>query len=248
MKKILLVFINIYCFTSLLSAQTSGSLTVSVTTSNAGGNYAPRNVIAIWIEDNSGKFVKTLLAYANSRRTHLNNWETTSTSAGVAFNTVDAVSGATQNSHGTRTCSWNGTDFSGKLVADGEFKLRMELTDKNSTGNISSFSFTKGSSNLILNPANVPSFSSISLSWKPTTTDVNTINSDEIINIFPNPGKNIFKIAANDFISYEVISISGKLVSKGKLPEIDLSKNTPGIYLVNIITDEKTYVRKIIKE
>jgi len=46
-------------------AQTNGTLAVSVTTSSTGGNYAPRNIVAIWVEDNSGKFVKTLLAYAN---------------------------------------------------------------------------------------------------------------------------------------------------------------------------------------
>ena len=51
-------------YASLISAQTNGTLSVSVTTSSTGGNYAPRNIVAIWIEDSSGKLVKTLLAYA----------------------------------------------------------------------------------------------------------------------------------------------------------------------------------------
>ena len=58
-------------------AQTPGELTVSVATSETGGNYAPKNIIAIWIEDDGGNFVKTLLAYAQNRRTHLNNWQAT---------------------------------------------------------------------------------------------------------------------------------------------------------------------------
>ncbi len=95
-------------YAGIISAQTNGTLAVSVTTSSAGGNYAPRNIVAIWIEDSSGKFVKTLLAYANSRKNHLETWKTSTTTAGSAYNTTDAISGATQTSHATRTCSWNG--------------------------------------------------------------------------------------------------------------------------------------------
>jgi len=38
---------------------TNGNLSVTVTTSSAGGEYTPRNVVAIWVEDNNGVFVKT---------------------------------------------------------------------------------------------------------------------------------------------------------------------------------------------
>lgn len=75
-------------FSSLLNAQTCGTLSVSVATSSSGGNYAPRNILGIRIEDNSGKFVKTLLAYANTRKTHLNTWEASTTTAGSVFNSV----------------------------------------------------------------------------------------------------------------------------------------------------------------
>lgn len=92
-------------YTCLINAQTNGTLSVSVVISSTGGNFAHRNVLAIWIEDNIGKFVKTLLAYANSRKTHLNTWEASTTTAGSAFNSVDAITGATQSTHSTRTCS-----------------------------------------------------------------------------------------------------------------------------------------------
>lgn len=143
----------------------AGLLTVSVTTSSTGGNYAPRNILAIWIEDNSGKFVKTLLAYANTRKTHLNTWEASTTTSGSAFNVVDAITGATQSSHGNHTCTWYGADYTGKVVSDGVYKVRMELTDKNSSGNAASFSFTKGPNTQKLTPANGPSFSSVSINW-----------------------------------------------------------------------------------
>lgn len=247
MRKVLVLAVSLF-FVMQSWAQTSGTLSVSVTTSSTGGNYAPRNVVAIWIEDSSGKFVKTLLAYANSRITHLNTWEISSATSGTAYNRVDAITGATQNSHGTRTCTWNGTDYTGKLVADGEYKIKMELTDKNSTGNTSTIIFTKSSSSLKLNPANQTSFSSISLIWTPLTTGIESLKSTENIFVYPNPGKDIFNINANNFIRFELISLSGSLVSKGTEKKIDLKGNPPGIYLAYIITTEKTYIRKIIKE
>ena len=119
MRRRLSVIFFVCLFSSLLSAQTNGTLSVSVTTSSTGGSYAPRNILAIWIEDNSGKFVKTLLAYADKRKQHLNTWETSTTTAGSVYNSIDAITGATQSSHGTRVCSWNGTDYNKNAVADG---------------------------------------------------------------------------------------------------------------------------------
>jgi len=142
-------------------ANTTG-LTVSVATSTTGGSYAPRNVVAIWIEDNAGKFVKTLTVYAQARTYDLTNWNTSS-----AGNLTDAITGATQSSYNTIYGSWNGTDATGKVVADGTYKVCMELTDKGSTGNFSTFPFTKGTVTATLTPANVPSFSSISIKWVP---------------------------------------------------------------------------------
>jgi hypothetical protein len=137
-------------------------LFVSVATSTAGGNYTPRNVVAIWVENSAGTFVKTLTVYAQAREYDLTHW-----SASSGGNKVDAITGATQNSFGTIKANWNGTDTSGKVVADGTYKVCMELTDKSSTGNFSSFQFTKGTATATLTPANVQSFSSISLKWIP---------------------------------------------------------------------------------
>jgi len=142
-------------------ASTTG-LTVTVTTSTAGGSYAPRNVVAIWVENSAGTYVKTLTVYAAARQSDLTNWSTSS-----GGNKVDAVTGATQNSTGTIYGLWNGTDVAGKLVADGSYKVCMEFTDKNGTGNFSTFTFTKGATAATLTPANVASFSSISLKWVP---------------------------------------------------------------------------------
>jgi hypothetical protein len=137
MKKSILTSVIILLTVSWINAQTDGVLNVTATTSSAGGNYAPKNIVAIWIEDDQGNFVKTLLAYAQNRKTHLNTWEASTTAAGSPFNTVDAITGATKTSHGTRTCSWNATDINGAIMPDGTYKVWFELTDKNSTGNFS---------------------------------------------------------------------------------------------------------------
>jgi len=137
-------------------------LIVTVTTSGTGGSYAPRNVAAIWIENSAGAFVKTLTVYAQARQSDLTNWNTSSSG-----NRVDAITGATQSNVGTIYGAWNGTDVAGKVVADGTYKVCMELTDKSTTGNFSTFAFTKGTAAVTLTPANVPSFSAISLKWIP---------------------------------------------------------------------------------
>jgi len=140
----------------------TNGLTVSVVTSPTGGVYAPKHVVAIWVENAAGQFVKTLTAYAGVRASDLTNWETAS-----GGNAVDAVSGATQVSHGAIYGNWNGTDSKGITVPDGSYRLCMELTDKNSTGNFSFFLFTKGPTTETQKPADVPSFSSIVIKWVP---------------------------------------------------------------------------------
>jgi hypothetical protein len=147
--------------TTATTTSTTG-LTVSVVTGTAGGNYAPRHVVAIWIENSAGEFVKTLTVYAQARAYDLTNWESVS-----GGNSVDAVTGATQNSFGTITAHWNGTDIKNAVVADGTYRVCMELTDKSSTGNFSYYTFTKGTTAETQTPANAASFSNISIKWVP---------------------------------------------------------------------------------
>lgn len=236
-------------FGSYINAQTNGTLSVSVATSSTGGNYAPRNVLAIWVEDSSGKFVKTLLAYADKRKQHLNTWEAATTAAGSVYNSVDAITGATQSSHATRTCSWNGTDYNKKAVADGDYKLRMELTDKNATGNTASLTFTKGPNAQKLTPADVlPSFKTLTLNWTGKVTAINPeMTQSNTIVVYPNPGSGQFTILGEDILSLKVINLSGKVVCKSLTPAFDLSSQPKGIYFVSVTTARETVVKKIIR-
>jgi hypothetical protein len=150
---------NEVSFTSTAAVLNStGTLSVSVLTVAPGGSYSPKNVVAIWIETNAGVFVKSLLVYANARKKDLTTWYPNS-----GGNVVNAITGATQSSNATRTCTWNGTDLNGAVVVDGTYKVCMNIADGKTA--YASFPFTKGPTAVTLTPANVTGFSNISINW-----------------------------------------------------------------------------------
>jgi hypothetical protein len=248
MKLFYLSFISFFFVFTSIFGQTPGELSVSVSTSETGGNYAPRNIVAIWIEDNAGNFQKTLLAYAQTRKTHLNTWQASTANAGTEYNTTDAITGATRSSHSTRECTWDGTDFNGNLLADGEYSLWMELTDKNGTGNFSSFQFTKNDEMSLLMPSDAPSFSSIVISWVPSDpTSVFEIGNQKEVSIYPNPGNGIYTIDADEPVEIEVLNSSGKLVQKTNAKTIDIGNQPSGVYFIFIKTSSGVVTNKVIK-
>jgi hypothetical protein len=247
MQKIIISIFILLLLTGYTIAQTPGTLTVMASTSSAGGNYAPRNIVAVWIEDDQGNFIKTLMAYAQTRRTHLNTWEASTTAAGSPFNTVDAITGPTRNSHGTRTSTWDGTDVEGNVVDDGTYHVWMELTDKNGTGNFSSFSFSKGLVVINLNPLNVPSFSSISINWEPIFTSVADNSREDHIKVFPNPTSGEIHITGENVLKAEIRNAAGKRIEIPGLQTIDLSDQADGIYFLRIFTENGISTKKIIK-
>jgi len=248
MKKVIFLSMILIFVSSCIYAQTEGTLTVTVSTSETGGNYAPRNIVAIWIEDDQGDFVKTLLAYAQTRRTHLNTWQASTTAAGSPYNTTDAISGATRTSHSTRSCTWNGTDVEGLLVADGTYRVRMELTDKNNTGNFSTFTFTKGPEPESQTPANVPSFSSILIDWVPIMTSVQDESLEKSYQVFPNPTTGMIRVYGEKVTKVDVMNLTGKIIFSSKTADIDLSREADGIYFLKIVTEKGVVTKKVFKK
>ena len=113
-------------------------LKFDVTTSNAGGEYAPRNVGAIWVSDGGNRFVKTLKVWANKRQKHLNKWI-----AASGQDTTDAVTGATLSSHGARSATWDCSGVNHQPVPFGEYRINIEFTEKNSAGPSTSVAFSR---------------------------------------------------------------------------------------------------------
>lgn len=145
------------------TVKSNGTLAVNVTTSTYNGQYAPRHVLAIWVESSSGTFVKTLLVNAAARRQDLTQW-ISSTSNG---NTTDAIIGATMNSHIAVSCTWNGTNTSGTIVGDGAYKLKVEYTESNGSGKVATFTFNKGTVSDSQIPASFSGVTVNTLTWTP---------------------------------------------------------------------------------
>lgn len=248
MKNVVLLAAGVF-LTLQLSAQTTGTLSVSVATASTGGNYSPKNVFVIWIEDASGNFVKTLTAYAEKRIQYLYKWSASTSAKNSQYNRVDAITGATLGSHGTRTGTWNGADYNKNLVADGTYYVCFELTDKHAQGNYSRFAFTKGTDNKVT-PANVTGFSNISIQWTSSgTTNAEEVEIQDDIQIFPNPSADKFRVEGNDIRKIEVLTLAGTLLFTNENTEkIDLSSFADGIYLARIKSGEKTVIKKLVKE
>jgi len=237
------VFLNAQNYSSL--ATTSGTLSISVTTSGTGGKYAPEHVLAIWIQDNSNKYVKTLLANAAERKNYLTNWKAVNSTFDITG--VDATSGATKTSFGTRTCIWNGTNSSGNQVVDGTYYVKMELTDKNATGNLGTFAFSKGTTAVNLTPTNVPSFSNISITWQPAKTGINNIELSTLYSIYPNPAISNIYVNGPDIQSIDVFTLEGKRVFSSNQQKLNINTLKKGTYLLNINTGKGLVSKKLIK-
>lgn len=122
----------------------AASVRITATTTTQGGQYAPRNVVAVWIEDAQGQFVKTIDRWSSARTQHLIEWNT---AAGVGD--VDSVSGASRTNHATPlSIEWKLKGADQQLVADGTYTIRMESTESNATSaadcNEATFTFVKG--------------------------------------------------------------------------------------------------------
>ena len=101
-------------------------LAITASTGTAGGNYSPRNIAAVWIENSSGQFVKSLAVYAAKEKSYLTHWQSASKS-----NTTDAATGATRSSYSAISVTWDGTDTSGTEVADGTYIVCIRITSYN---------------------------------------------------------------------------------------------------------------------
>jgi len=144
---------------------TAGEVTFTVRTVPYTGNYAPKHVLAIWIENN-GDFVKTRKAMANQRKQYLYTWHAASN-----YNTVDAITGPTLNNHQTHTVSWDCTDLDGMIVPDGEYEIWVEFTDKHAQGPLYTIAFEKGTTSQSMSPPDETYFKDLELVYNPLTAD-----------------------------------------------------------------------------
>ncbi len=164
--------------TSVLS-QTQGSLAFSFTEvgkpASATYQNLGKHVLAIWIQSDSGAFVKTLSRnVGNVTRDHLQAWAENSggpatNAIAPKCNVVSATTGATLASFGPRSVNWDGTDVNGVIVPDGTYKISIEETWNHGATNtvVRSFNFVKGPKIESQTPVSDANFDAINLVWSP---------------------------------------------------------------------------------
>jgi hypothetical protein len=254
---ILTLLAGIFVCQSVYS-QTSGKLTFTVTTTSSGG-YSPKHLIAIWIENNSGNFIKTKVKNSmDNNLDHLALWTSKS-----GYNVVDAITGPTLTSHGTITLEWNSTSVNGTIVSDGTYNIWIEMAwaDSKTTGKTStSFSFTKGPNPFTSSPPSTTNFSGISIDWTPNPVSPLSIKSTlepESVSVYPNPVSDYINITFNQPAKkyrIRILNVVGNeiyleesSISNPGIRTIDLSNYTNGIYFINVQTDNKISLFKILK-
>ncbi len=132
---------------------------------------------------------------------------------------------------------------------DGTYFVWMELTDKNGTGNFSSFPFTKNATADIFTPVDVPSFSAIELNWVPqNTSGVSEIDESIEFVAYPNPSSGVYTIKINEIGEIAIRNILGKLVYADKTRTIDISNQPNGIYFLTVTINDRTATTKLIKK
>lgn len=262
MKKKLLNVLAIasLLLTNILLAQTPGTLTVVYTpTVPSGATFysGTRNLGAAWIETSTGTFVKTKIKFCGGECTHLtatstgacsgcaiSPWQTAS-----AGNTTgaDVASGATKTTFAATSFTWNGTDVSNTVVADGSYNFKVYSVWNHGTtaSNVctSTIGFTKGTTAYTITPTATTCLKNITIIWHPAnTTDV----SEAFVNapgatIYPNPSNGVFTVDFKNATSIKVLNTLGSVIYETKIEDmnegsktIDLSAFASGIYFVNI--------------
>lgn len=164
-------------YTSVLAKSdpkaSASELTFTVRTVTENGNYSPKHVLAIWVEDANG-FVKTRKAMANQRIQYLYTWKASSN-----YNVVDAITGSTLTSHQTHTVSWDCTDLDGNVVPDGDYTVFVEFTEEHAQGPLFDITFTKDTETISMTPPDETYFKDLSLTFTPLVSDF-TVDNDVV--------------------------------------------------------------------
>lgn len=248
-------------------AQTTGTLTFNFTTLNQGTSKC---VMAVWIENSAGLFIKTKIRYLGSGTSdHLPVYGVKSggsVSDAMAGNVVDATTGATRTASttpvawGPKSLSWNGTDVSGAVVADGVYKVWVEAAWNDGDPDINDYintgySFTKGAAINSTVPASDAVLNAMTLVWTPTGLSLDSVYKTKVV-LYPNPSNGVINMQYNDIpvSKIDVVNVLGQVVKSIKLDpsksqtseSIDLSANANGAYIINVSTNETSSSYKVI--
>lgn len=252
--KNLLSILAILLVLPLYGQENPGTVDIDITTLPNDETYSPKHVLAIWVEDGSGAFVKTLKLRGDKRKEYLSTW--TGVSSG---NTTDAITGATLSSHQAHSLSWDCTDVSGAVVPDGTYTVMVEYTSAHKQGPLSEIEFSKAGDEVTVLPPDETYFKDMQLVYTPDQTS--RINPKVVaadIRIYPVPAREQLFISLDlpttNTISIDLYSIDMKLIDRvfsGKLEAgkqvvaqpINTGQAIPGTYIL-LIRGENLFVSR----
>ena len=257
---------------------TSGILSVSVTTADPGGMWDPENVLAIWVQDSSGKLMNTMMVYTSNTwdsAEAMSEWwniigarwsDDLSVLNEYTMKNADGITGPTQidglsspssptleGAYGKRYCYW-GVSENLNAVPDGTYTVKMEIANGvapvGSPGHqLASFEFEKGPNTFRLEPKDVlPSFQFITIEWMPDFTGLSSSRLAEKYSVFPNPSNSFIFVAGEDIQHIEIFTNTGVSVCESNDQHININALPSGQYIVLIKTGKTVLSKRIIKE
>jgi hypothetical protein len=167
------------CFCSIVAGTVAraadDTLTLTFTTTAAGGEYQPRNCHVVYLTDSANHFITTVgngagtmrAIWANARANHVRQWYTSNPDTA---GDIDARTSATRSNHSTYNITWNWKKRDGTSVPDGAYRIKFELTDDNYSQNKfhrTEFAITKGRTPWTVGPVSQNGYNNVTLTYTP---------------------------------------------------------------------------------
>lgn len=257
----LFIFLTLSSFVSDNSVATDGNVSFTVKTVTYDGDRSPKNIVAIWVEDNDGNFIITRLLRADERKKWLLTWNDKSKGS-----TVDATTGATLDNHQTHTIAWDCKDENGTQVEDGDYKIVVEFTEAHAQGLLTSVAFTKGPASEVITPADETNFIDMRLEYTALTTDIaDILAGSQELNIYPNPFTDLTTIQFNATetspVNLKVYNMKGMLLRDVRYTPVSIGEQSiqwdgtdnarkplpAGTYLIQVHLAKGTISGQVIK-
>lgn len=142
--------------------------------------YQPRNLLAIWIEDEAGAPIKVLARWANVSQNRLVIFNEhvpyafaplfglpPDGSVAIGQLDPDAITAATARIHEPRDLTWDLTDYAGTPVPDGTYLICIETADGTGDSGFAMLELIKGPQPMFLEQGESERFAYIRLSYTP---------------------------------------------------------------------------------
>ncbi len=240
---------------SIFLTANAQSVSIDFKTKPAGGSFSPRHVLAVWVEDTNGVFVKTLYLKAAARKQYLYSWN-----AASGGNTTDAITGATINSHTSHHVTWNCLDLNGQPVNPRYYQIKVEFTEKHAQGPMHTMGFTVNNSTQNYSDSNLTYFDYVVLNYDPTGLKADDLAALNLVEMWPNPAENQVNLHFDPTAVQEgkltISQLSGAIIYEKDLTKADLQQTfkieTSGwakaVYLITYKSKGQIFRKKLVIE